>query len=72
MQDMTTTQSKDLFLSALQGQNYSPKTLRAYGDDIKQFIEWVGKCRVDWDIPKRFTRTDIEGFRLFLGNAPKR
>jgi len=35
---MTTTQSLDLFLRALQGQNYSPKTLRAYGDDLHQFL----------------------------------
>jgi len=31
MMDMTTTQSLDIFLRALEGQNYSPKTLRAYG-----------------------------------------
>ena len=66
MQEMTTTQSKELFLTALRGQNYSPKTLRAYGDDITQFLEWVGKSRVDWEKPTRFTRMDIEGFMNHL------
>jgi integrase/recombinase XerC len=59
---MTTTQSVELFMTALRGQNYSSKTLRAYGDDLKQFLEWVGENRVDWDLPKRFSRADIEGF----------
>ena len=36
---MTTTQSLQLFLRALQGQNFSPKTLRAYGDDLTQFLK---------------------------------
>ena len=63
---MTTTQSLQLFLRALQGQNYSPKTLRAYGDDLHQFLSWVEKNRVDWDIPTRFSRVDIEGFMQYL------
>jgi integrase/recombinase XerC len=63
---MTTTQSLELFLRALQGQNYSPKTLRAYGDDLQQFLAWVEKNRVDWDIPTRFSRADIEGFMQYL------
>jgi site-specific recombinase XerD len=63
---MTTTQSVHLFLRALQGQNYSPKTLRAYGDDLAQFLAWVEKNRVDWDIPTRFSRGDIEGFMQYL------
>ena len=63
---MTTTQSLQLFLRALQGQNYSPKTLRAYGDDLQQFLAWVEKNRVDWDIPTRFSRGDIEGFMQYL------
>jgi len=63
---MTTTQSLELFLRALQGQNYSPKTLRAYGDDLTQFLAWVEKNRVDWDIPTRFSRGDIEGFMQYL------
>jgi integrase/recombinase XerC len=63
---MTTTQSVHLFLRALQGQNYSPKTLRAYGDDLTQFLAWVEKNRVDWDTPTRFSRGDIEGFMQYL------
>ncbi len=66
MLDMTTTKSKELFITALEGQNYSPRTLRAYADDIQQFIEWVGKNRVDWDNPVKFTRMDIEGFMHYL------
>jgi integrase/recombinase XerC len=66
MKQLTTTQSLKLFMTALQGQNYSPKTLRAYGDDLRQFLGWVEKNRVDWDIPKRFSRADIEGFMNYL------
>ena len=46
MLDMTTTQSLQLFLRALQGQNFSPKTLRAYGDDLTQFLGWVQMSRM--------------------------
>jgi integrase/recombinase XerC len=63
---MTTTQSLQIFLRALQGQNFSPKTLRAYGDDLNQFFGWVQKNRVDWDTPTRLTRADIEGFMQYL------
>jgi integrase/recombinase XerC len=66
MMQMTTTQSLQLFLRALQGQNFSPKTVRAYGDDLTQFLTWVEKNRVDWDSPTRFTRGDIEGFMQYL------
>jgi hypothetical protein len=65
-EEMTTTQSLELFHRALQGQNYSPKTLRAYGDDLQQFLVWAEKNRVDWDIPKRLSRADIEGFAQFI------
>ena len=68
MLKMTTTQSRDIFLRALQGQNYSPKTLRAYGDDLTQFLEWVQKNRVDWEMPTRFSRADIEGFMQYLAS----
>jgi site-specific recombinase XerD len=63
---ITTIQSRELFLRALQGQNFSPKTLRAYGDDLTQFLAWVEKNRVDWDVPTRFSRGDIEGFMQYL------
>jgi integrase/recombinase XerC len=66
MLPMTTTQGLQMFLRALQGQNYSPKTLRAYGDDLTQFLTFVQKNRVDWDNPLRFQREDIEGFLQFL------
>jgi site-specific recombinase XerD len=66
MKDVTTTQSLELFLTALRGQNYSPKTLRAYSDDLRQFLGWVAKNRVDWEIPRRFSRVDIEGFMSYL------
>jgi integrase/recombinase XerC len=68
MLEMTTTQSLALFQRALQGQNYSPKTLRAYGDDLQQFLGWVEKNRVDFDIPARLSRADIEGFMQFLAS----
>ena len=68
---MTTTQSLELFLKALEGQNFSPKTLRAYGDDLTQFLCFVEKTRVDWDSPTRFARADIEGFMQYLA-AQKR
>jgi integrase/recombinase XerC len=66
MLDMTTTQSLKIFLRALEGQNFSPKTLRAYGDDLSQFINFVEKNRVDFDTPTRFARGDIEGFMQYL------
>jgi integrase/recombinase XerC len=68
MLEMTTTQSLQIFLRALQGQNYSSKTLRAYGDDLTQFLEWVQKNRVDWETPTRFSRADIEGFMQYLAS----
>jgi site-specific recombinase XerD len=48
MLQMTTTQSLQIFLRALEGQNFSPKTLRAYGDDLAQFLAFIEKNRVDW------------------------
>jgi site-specific recombinase XerD len=68
MLHMTTTQALQIFLRALQGQNFSPKTLRAYGDDLTQFLPWVQNNRVDWDSPVRFTRADIEGFMQYLAS----
>jgi site-specific recombinase XerD len=68
METTKTTQSIELFITALRGQNYSPKTLRAYSDDLRQFIAWVGENRVDWDTPRRFTRVDIEGFMGYLAS----
>lgn len=62
MQIMTTTQAKELFLKALTSNNYSERTIRAYSDDITQFLSWVQKCRADWDVPTRFARIDIVEF----------
>jgi site-specific recombinase XerD len=59
---MTTTHSLELFMTALRGQNYSPKILRAYRDDLRQFLGWVGENQMDWDHPKCLSRVDIEGF----------
>src|SRR5713101_7936139 len=66
MEGSTTTQSIEQFLTTLKGRNYSERTLRAYGDDLKQFIERVKNNRVDWDNPKRFSRVDIEEFMSYL------
>lgn len=62
MQMLTTTQAVDLFEQALLGNNYSPRTIRAYRDDLRQFIGWVRSNRVDWDMPVRLTRFDIVEF----------
>ena len=59
MQPMTTTQAKDLFLKSLAGNNYSERTIRAYSDDITQFLTWIQSCRADWDVPTRLTRINI-------------
>src|SRR2546430_2409471 len=47
MQTMTVTQAKELFLKALTGNNYSERTIRAYSDDIEQFLCWVKSYRSD-------------------------
>jgi site-specific recombinase XerD len=51
-----------VFGKALEGQNFSPKTVRAYRDDLGQFIGWLETIRVDWDNPRRLGRVDIESF----------
>ena len=59
---MTTTEALAIFEKALDGSNYSPLTIRAYTDDVKQYIAFVQKGRVDWDIPSRLDRTGIVEF----------
>ena len=59
---LTVTQSLDAFLKALAGRNFSPKTIRAYGDDLAQFVAWLESVRVDWDQPRRMGRQDVEAF----------
>jgi site-specific recombinase XerD len=61
-EELSTTHVKALFVKALKGQNFSPRTVRAYQDDLAQFTEWLESIRVDWDNPKRLGRTDIEAF----------
>jgi site-specific recombinase XerD len=61
-QNASTTQGIDIFIKALQGQNFSPKTIRAYHDDVAQFTEWLQSIRVDWDKPRRLGKQDIETF----------
>ncbi len=66
MLEMTATQSFQLFEKALVGNNYSQNSIRAYRDDVKQFIEWLKKQRVDWDNSLRFNKIDIVEFLSFL------
>jgi site-specific recombinase XerD len=61
-EELSKTHAKALFVKALEGQNFSPRTVRAYQDDLAQFTEWLETIRVDWDNPKRLGRTDIEAF----------
>jgi site-specific recombinase XerD len=51
-----------VFGKALEGQNFSPKTVRAYRDDLEQFAAWLSSIRVDWENPRRLGRVDIESF----------
>ena len=62
----STTQLIGAFTRTLAGQNFSPKTIRAYGDDLAQFAGWLETVRVDWHNPRRLGRTDVEGFLHFL------
>src|SRR3954453_1475333 len=63
----TTTESIELFRQTLIGKNFSPETLRAYMSDLEQFMQWLQKRRVDWDIPYRLQRIDIVEFINYLG-----
>ncbi len=53
-----------LFRQALQARNASPRTVRAYGDDVTQFVAWLKNEleRVD-----EVQREDIEAFLAYLG-----
>ncbi len=62
MLQRTTTQATDLFQKALVGNNYSERTIRAYGKDVEQFLGFVKKLRADWDNPLHFSRVDIVEF----------
>src|SRR5689334_15948702 len=69
-EEVSTTHAKDLFVKALEGQNFSPKTVRAYRDDLGQFTAWLETIRVDWDNPKRLGKVDIEAFLHHLSGIP--
>ena len=69
-EEISTTHAKELFVTALEGQNFSPKTVRAYRDDLSQFTAWLETIRVDWDNPKRLGKTDIEAFLHHLSGIP--
>src|SRR4030095_12262650 len=58
----TTTESIALFKQTLEGNNYSPQSIKAYIGDLGQFVEWLKTRRVDWDIPYRIARIDIVEF----------
>src|ERR671923_1919976 len=62
----TTTESIELFKQTLEGKNYSPQSIKAYLGDLGQFMEWLKKRRVDWDIPYRIQRIDIVEFINYL------
>ena len=40
-EEPSTTHAKALFIKALDGQNFSPKSVLAYGDDRAQFTGWL-------------------------------
>src|SRR5882672_12403475 len=58
----TTTESIELYKQTLEGNNYSPQSIKAYMGDLQQFIEWLKTRRVDFDIPYRIARIDIVEF----------
>jgi integrase/recombinase XerC len=62
----TTIESIELYRQTLQGKNYSIQSIKAYLGDLEQFIEWLKKRRVDWDIPFRILRIDIVEFINYL------
>jgi site-specific recombinase XerD len=65
---LSTTQCMDVFVTALEGQNFSPKTVRAYHDDLSQFLQWLESIRIDWDNPRRLDKTDVEAFLHHLSD----
>jgi site-specific recombinase XerD len=59
---MTLQQGQQIFLKALEGNNFSTESIRAYSADIAQFIAFLQLTRVDWNNPKKLERLDIVGF----------
>jgi site-specific recombinase XerD len=62
MPTTTTTQAIDLFKTSLVGGNFSPKTVRAYIDDVRQFTKWFAEGSVSADDPKTIGKLDINKF----------
>jgi integrase/recombinase XerD len=58
----TTTDSIALYKETLIGKNFSNHSLKAYMGDLEQFLAWLQKRRVDWDVPYRIQRIDIVEF----------
>ena len=56
---ITTTKALTLYQSTLNGNNYSPESLRAYMSDLNKFLEYLKTRRVDYDVPYRIQRIDI-------------
>jgi site-specific recombinase XerD len=65
-QKKTTTESIVLYKETLKGKNFSLLSIKAYLGDLQQFLEWLKKRRVDWDVPYRIQRIDIVEFINFL------
>ncbi len=59
---ITTTGALEMFGSSLVGANNSPKTIRAYTDDLSQFLEFLKSTRVDFEQVDRLSRMDIVEF----------
>jgi integrase/recombinase XerC len=65
-QKKTTTESIEIYRETLREKNFSVLSIKAYLGDLQQFLEWLKKRRVDWDIPYRIQRIDIVEFINFL------
>ena len=59
LEKKTTTESVELYKQSLEGNNYSPQSMKAYLGDIGQFVAWLKTRRVDFDIPSRIARLDL-------------
>lgn len=62
MTKISTTGALEIFKKSLIGANYSPRTIRSYTDDLKQFLEFVKEIRVDFETPERLEGIDIVEF----------
>jgi site-specific recombinase XerD len=62
MLNMTLEQGQQIFLKALAGNNFSAESIRAYGADIAQFVDFLKSVRVDWNNPLKLQRLDIVEF----------